>query len=925
MTLLDPARVPASDEDALDHALDELAQRLRAGVPVTPAELERDYAALMPELAPRVRELRTLIAVARQVESDADDNPQALPHQAAMLQTLDEALPAYDVVEMLPPGGQGLVARAVQRSTQRDVAIKMLWGGNLATPRQLRRFAREIQIASRLQLPNIVQVIESGSFHGHHYYVMQFVDGVAVDAYALANGLGLRERVALFVKVARAISRAHQRGVIHRDLKPANILVDIDGEPQVLDFGLAKALSSDSTGDSGDGISLIGQVVGTLPYSSPEQLTGFEAVDVRSDVYALGIVLFKLLTGSFPYDVQGDKDAVRARILGTPPRSLVESAGRGEWTGHPAPTELDADLQAIVARAIAKDKDQRYQSADALADDLARFLDGDVVQARLDQRWYLARRVMRQYRRHLLAGVAGLILLAGATVLSTSLWMQARRDRDAARKMAGLTQETMGMVVNELTGEIASLAGSEGTRGRLLDGVVQRLRDLDALVGTDPALIEISTALQENLGELAHVRGHAPEAAKHYLRAAEQVARRFPDDRGVVLRARLLRKAGLAADDGGATLQRALTAARAAAAIRAPGATDELAHVLIDLARTRSAAGDLAPARGFLDEALAVLAQCGARRALYADALEWDGEIANRTGHDVRAVDALSRSLVLRDELLAERPFDVRLQHARMGTLARLSTVQARRGDYAAAIAHARSALDAGEYLHQTNALNRDYQRDYVAQTTRWATVLRQAGDLNAARNAATLAIERAEQLLARHGTDDTLQRQLGHALLERFKVHQFTGAIDSALKDARTALAIRQTLADQAEADEFDLRTELATAHGALGAALEPFSPGRAYEHLRTGLGIHRRRYDRQPQRGESAVDLAVAEINLAAWFMKRGGGATDAEASALLDAADIRLRRVYHQRTAQPGRESLARYFTAIRGNRAILDSRY
>jgi tetratricopeptide (TPR) repeat protein len=251
--------------------------------------------------------------------------------------------------------------------------------------------------------------------------------------------------------------------------------------------------------------------------------------------------------------------------------------------------------------------------------------------------------------------------------------------------------------------------------------------------------------------------------------------------------------------------------------------------------------------------------------------------------------------------------------------------VQARRGDYAAAIAHARSALDAGEYLHQTNALNRDYQRDYVAQTTRWATVLRQAGDLNAARNAATLAIERAEQLLARHGTDDTLQRQLGHALLERFKVHQFTGAIDSALKDARTALAIRQTLADQAEADEFDLRTELATAHGALGAALEPFSPGRAYEHLRTGLGIHRRRYDRQPQRGESAVDLAVAEINLAAWFMKRGGGATDAEASALLDAADIRLRRVYHQRTAQPGRESLARYFTAIRGNRAILDSRY
>lgn len=219
----------------------------------------------------------------------------------------------YVILKELHRGGQGIVFQAVQQSTRRKVAIKVILQGPYASHNARRRFEREIQVIAQLKHPHIVEVFHSGVTKDHRQFcVMDYVRGVPLDRFVRENGLTLESAIELFLKVCDAVQYAHKHGVIHRDLKPSNILVDFEGSPKVLDFGLAKQLLDTDPSL----VSLTGQVIGTLPYMSPEQTKGNpDEIDTRTDVYSLGVIFYEILTGQFPYPVVGQVAEVLHRAI----------------------------------------------------------------------------------------------------------------------------------------------------------------------------------------------------------------------------------------------------------------------------------------------------------------------------------------------------------------------------------------------------------------------------------------------------------------------------------------------------------------------------------------------------------------------------------------------------------------------------------
>jgi len=328
-----------------------------------------------------------------------------LPQEPGQEIPLGPSIEGYVLQEEIHRGGQGVVYRATQLGTKRQVALKVLLEGPFASENTRRRFEREVELAASLRHPNIVTILDSGLSRGRYYFAMEYIDGLRLDRYVAQKRPTLDAALFLFEKACEAVNFAHQRGVIHRDLKPPNILVDADGEPHILDFGLAKPVHPlAATESTVEVLSTSGQFVGTVAYMSPEQAAGSQDVDVRTDVYALGVIFYEALTGHHPYVVDGPLGEILSRIAHEEPGNPRSMVGRLH-----ANRKIDDELATILLKTLEKEPARRYQTARELAGDLRHRRLGEPIEAKRASGLYMLKKTLRRYR--LQATTAGLILL----------------------------------------------------------------------------------------------------------------------------------------------------------------------------------------------------------------------------------------------------------------------------------------------------------------------------------------------------------------------------------------------------------------------------------------------------------------------------------------------------------------------------------
>ncbi len=308
------------------------------------------------------------------------------PGQPARGQLPALGLPNYEFIREIHRGGQGVVYLALQCSTQRHVAIKVMREGPFAGPDDRSRFDREVRILAHLKHPSIVAIHDSGAAAGCDYFVMDYIEGKPLDEYLKAHPLNLPDLVELFRRICEAVQSAHDLGVVHRDLKPGNIRVDDNGVPYILDFGLAKAPGS--AFEAGQ-MTQSGLFIGSLPWASPEQAEGHASrIDTRTDVYSLGVIFYNALTGHPPYNVSGSvSDAIHQIINATPARPTIFRR------------EIESDLETIVLKCLQKEPHRRYANAGELAADLAAYEVGSPIMARRDSSIYLARKRANKWLR----------------------------------------------------------------------------------------------------------------------------------------------------------------------------------------------------------------------------------------------------------------------------------------------------------------------------------------------------------------------------------------------------------------------------------------------------------------------------------------------------------------------------------------------
>jgi|GEM_PF-587048 len=345
----------------------------------------------------------------------------------------------YEIIGRLGQGGMGTVWKATELSTKREVAIKFLGRHRFDSDKAKARFEREVALAAKLTHPNVARVYASGLHRGVYYYVMELIDGIHLDNYVQQQDLSDRDILKLMAQVCDAVRHAHSLGIVHRDLKPSNILVSKDGQPHIVDFGLARMASKE---DYDLTISVEGEIAGTPAYMAPEQAAGRqEQISERTDVYGLGVILYQLLTGHLPHEMKGGRYDVLKRIVEEEIKSPCQYNER-----------IDRELEALILTALAREPEMRYPSAAVLQQDIENYLKGEPLLARsLSSVYRLRKRVGRQvhrYRMHALVACVFVGVLA-LVYLITQVQIKAERQKrihaeDTVRQMAAGGPNQMG-------------------------------------------------------------------------------------------------------------------------------------------------------------------------------------------------------------------------------------------------------------------------------------------------------------------------------------------------------------------------------------------------------------------------------------------------------------------------------------------------
>lgn len=411
----------------------------------------------------------------------------------------------YDISHEIHRGGQGIVYNATQISTGRVVAIKVLLKGALATEGQRMRFDREIDLASRINHPNVVSIIDRGvTDDGHGYLAMELIEGPTLDGYLGEYTLSIEDRLKLFLYICDGVGAAHQRGVMHRDLKPANILIDQSHRPRLLDFGLAKDHLNDT-------VTMIrtmeGEFMGTLAYASPEQFHGDPShIDSRSDIYTLGVLLYEMLTCALPHDMSGSIESVIHEVVEVSPKppGLINP-------------KLDKDLDIVVLHALEHDPARRYQTVDAFADDVRAVLMHRPIKARRASTAYQIRKFARRHKAGVaivavvFLGLIGTITALSVGIVRTNTANTLAEQRRVAAETELDKQSRISVFFRDLLSEVDP--GQSGPDMRVLELLDVAASEVEDRFGEYP---ELRASIQSTIGE-TYTRLGSYEVAEQHL------------------------------------------------------------------------------------------------------------------------------------------------------------------------------------------------------------------------------------------------------------------------------------------------------------------------------------------------------------------------------------------------------------------------
>jgi len=401
----------------------------------------------------------------------------------------------YEILGKLGEAGQGQIWRALQLSTSRQVALKVPKAGLISSEKVLARFEREIELAAALKHPNIAQIHDSGIHQGIYYYAMDLVEGMHLDQYVKEYNLTVRQILKLMWTICQAVQRAHQKGVIHRDLKPSNIIVTKDGQPFIVDFGLAKNLLE---GDPALTVSIDGEAAGTPAYMSPEQAAGhIDKLDTRTDVYSLGVMLFTLLTGESPHDLSGSRYQVMRRIA-------------EEQVRRPRKTcpKIDKELELLLLKVLDNEPDRRYAAAGMLAQDIDNYLTGAPLLAVPQSSVYQLKKFVRRNRTLVTGAGIVLVVLVVGIVASTVFAIKADHARAEAQAVSEFLRYSILRSLDPFW-----IGGKEITIRSIIDTAVESLEEKF----TGPPLAEAE--IRHTLGFAYWSLGSYELAELHYKHA----------------------------------------------------------------------------------------------------------------------------------------------------------------------------------------------------------------------------------------------------------------------------------------------------------------------------------------------------------------------------------------------------------------------
>jgi non-specific serine/threonine protein kinase/serine/threonine-protein kinase len=747
------------------------------------------------------------------------DTPPSMSPIAARVACGEEMVGAtigrYRLVSKIGHGGMGTVYRAVRADDefQQQVAIKLISRG-MDSDFIISRFRHERQILASLEHANIARLLDGGATEdGLPYFVMEYIEGSTLQDWCDKHRLSITERLKLFRQVCQAVHYAHQNLIVHRDLKPTNILVNSEGVPKLLDFGIAKLLNAEVAPELDATLTMHRMM--TPDYASPEQVRG-EKITTASDIYSLGVILYELLTGHRPYRVttrapreieeiicqsEPDKPSTVVRkieqVKGVSLTPAFVSETR-EGTPERLRRRLQGDLDNIILMAMRKEPQRRYISVSQLSEDIRRHLEGFAVAARSDTFGYRASKFIKRHRAWVSAGALAVLALIGGIIAASWQAHVANIERARAEHRFNDVRKLANSIMFELHDSIAQLPGSTSSRELLVRKALEYLNSLSHESAGDPTLER----------ELALV----------YLKVGDVQGRPYKPNLG-----------------------------------NTPGALDSYQKAL-DIYKKQS---DAEPSNVDLKRSL----------AYSYESISTIYEVMGRAGP---AQENAQRSFELRQQILAAQPDNSIARRELALAHTSLANTQMLSGNWPAVKENRRKAIAIFEELAKADPVDRDAQRNVAIAYMKLGRTLTLTNEFGPALAAQRKSLSLNFALLKENPGDPVQKLNVSFGYFFTGDLLALMGDPKRGLALSRRALAIRQELASDDPLDA-RVRTELATSYGQVGSLL--MSTGDlagALQHFQRGLVLEEGLVATDPARVEHHTGLADADENLAALHMK-------------------------------------------------------